>query len=1315
MHKGKRFKRLTDSDYSSRKITIKNANGEIIFGMDAFFPTSWSDQSCQVVASKYFARDNTGKFTESDLRQLLSRVSSTICEWGIDQGYFDSWEEGRDFGDEIFSIMERQIAWFNSPVQFNLGRVDDPQISACFINSVEDSMESIMDLAKTEALLFKHGSGTGTNLSPLRGSSEKLTCGGNASGPVSFMRGYDAFAGVIKSGGTHRRAAKMVILNVDHPDIEKFINCKSKEEKKAHALIDAGYDGSIDGEAYKTVCFQNSNNSVRVTDEFMKAVEDGTSYPIRSSKGSVMYQEDARKIFDMIAQSAYECGDPGIQFHDVINRYHTTPKQGEIVASNPCFTGDTMVAVADGRGMVDFKTLVEEGRDVLTYTLDSNGRIVVKPMINPRKTRENADVYRVKFDSGLVVKATGDHKFLRSDGSFVPVCEMSIGESIKSCIKHKMTTKEAFSLGGSNNRSDYLFWENNGVFKQDHRLISEHVNKGGIQEGCVVHHIDGDTENNNPSNLCVMSKEDHDQLHGDMKRGLNNPVFSFDDETKERWKKNLSESMSGEGNPKFKGMSNDEIVDEIKKVSRLTIGGLFCKTMWYRLGFPHLNNTDGTYRLNSVKEYCDLAGVKYIRSDKYLKLEKALSNIENLGLDYYFDHDRCDFFVKKTCEFTGDHFWVSYERRHVSFSSHSAMSSYNSKSIIRFKDGVIQEGYLGESKTVRRITKTLDLFKKYKDGIPVGIKKVDRDAESLIRQNNIFCPSVKYMRENLDRVNTYEDVILLAQEHLNKNGVDSRLKSSLIGESYNHKVVSVEYHGKEDVYDCTVEGTHVILVGGQKKKNKHDKDCWHFVVASQCGEFCYLNDTSCNLSSINLMKVNHIDNREEFEHVVRTMIIAQDIMVDKASYPTEKIGNMTKLTRPLGLGYCNLGGLLMSRCIPYDSDEGYSIAKDATKLMTYTAYETSADIADRLGCYHFYDKEDMHKVLKMHFPDKQPRENYRNAQVTVIAPTGTIGWAMGASSFGCEPVLMLLTRKDLVGGGSITYLAPEAEKCIRTFGEKTGQNLDDVIESIRETGVIPSHTPSVLVDVLKTSFGDSNGDHVLGFHSHMKMMHAIQPYISGAISKTVNMPHDATVEDIKSVYMDSWKMGLKSITVYRDGSKKTQPSGGVNRKINRREETRIKPAMDRHGVSHTASISGYKFTIMCSFFDDGSVSEIFIKSHKDGTLMAGIMDSFAIAISLGLQHGVPLETFAKKYKDVSFEPMGITDNHNIPLVSSVVDYVFRWLMSVNVNTVNEDAKVNIGDTMGQKTIQVCSSCGAIMVPSGSCYYCSQCGESSGCS
>jgi ribonucleoside-diphosphate reductase alpha chain len=877
-------------EWELRSATISNERGETIFEQrDVEIPRSWSQLATNVVVSKYFRGHVGSPERERSVKQLIGRVVNRIHEWGVQGGYFATPEDGAIFKGDLAHLLVTQKMAFNSPVWFNLGVADTPQqASACFINSVDDTMESIMDLAKTEAMLFKGGSGTGSNLSRIRSSKEQLAGGGTASGPVSFMRGFDAFAGVVKSGGKTRRAAKMVILNVDHPDVREFIHSKADEEKKAWALIDAGYNGgfNVPGGAYDSVYFQNANHSVRVTDEFMRAALDDRPWQTRAvTTGAVVDTFKAKQLLEEIAGAAHVCGDPGMQYDTTINRWNPVKASGRINSSNPC--------------------------------------------------------------------------------------------------------------------SEYMF----------------------------------------------------------------------------------------------------------------------------------------------------------------------------------------------------------------------------------------------------------------------------------------------------------------------------------------------------------------------------------------------LDDTACNLASLNLMRF--VDEAGSFDvaafrRAAALTILAQEILVDFADYPTPKIAKNSHLYRPLGLGYANLGALLMSQGLPYDSDEGRNVSAAITSLMCGEAYRMSAEIAAAMGPFPHYkpNRQSFLEVIGMHKAAAEAvpaagvqcdlldasrqawaqalklgaAHGYKNAQVTVLAPTGTIAFMMDCDTTGVEPDIALVKYKKLVGGGLLKIVNNTVPMALEKLEYDEAQ-IAEIVAYIdaRETIEGAPHLREEHLAVFDCAFRATNGRRSIHWKGHIRMMGAVQPFLSGAISKTVNLPTEATVSDLQDAYVEGWRLGLKALAVYRDGSKRTQPlnAGKDEPKkdnvidLRERRAVRVKLPDTRDSVTHKFSIAGHEGYLTVGLYADGKPGEIFLRMAKEGSTISGLMDTIATMTSIALQYGVPLKALTDKFSHTRFEPAGFTNNPEIPMAKSVTDYVFRYLGNrflheelaatdeqesdaeptglaevKRVAIAGGSAERSRGERstfVNQADAPTCTECGTITVRNGACYKCPNCGATSGCS
>jgi ribonucleoside-diphosphate reductase alpha chain len=870
-------------EWETRDAHIPGKNGPAFEQRGVEFPKFWSQTATNIVAQKYFRGRMTSPERERSVKQMIGRIVGTVGTWGRDGGYFATEDEAHTFEDELKAILVNQLAAFNSPVWFNVGFEEKPQCSACFILSIDDSMDAILDWIRREGIIFRGGSGSGVNLSRLRSSKEQLSKGGYASGPVSFMRGADASAGTIKSGGKTRRAAKMVVLDVDHPDIQEFIWCKAHEEEKARVLEAAGYDMSLDSPDWASIQYQNANNSVRVSDSFMQAAGTDADWNLTArTDGSVVDTVKARKLLHEIAEAAWRCADPGVQYDTTINAWHTLPNSGRINASNPC-----------------------------------------------------------------------------------------------------------------------------------------------------------------------------------------------------------SEYMS-------------------------------------------------------------------------------------------------------------------------------------------------------------------------------------------------------------------------------------------------------------------------------------------------------IDDSACNLASLNLMKFRREDGEldvEAFEHACDVVFLAQEILVGNSSYPTPEIEQNAKAYRQLGLGYANLGALLMARGLAYDSDEGRAYAAAITALMTGRAYRKSSEIAKRMGAFAGYrpNAAAMIGVIAKHraavgnianaetIPsdllvaarkawddalDLGEVYGYRNAQATVLAPTGTISFMMDCDTTGVEPDFSLVKSKKLVGGGEITIVNKTVPLGLEKLGYAPSE-VDEIVAFIDERNSVVG-APYVKSEHYPV-FDCAVGERAIHYRGHVKMMGAIQPFISGAISKTVNLPETATIQEVADLYLEAWQLGVKAIAIYRDNCKVAQPLSGKGDKAQQllapagalAAPRRRRLPDDRNEIGRKFRVGEYEGYIHVGVFDDGSPGDIFVDIAKDGTTLQGLMNSLMIAVSMGLQYGVPPEVYVSKLSHLRFEPSGPTNDADIRSAKSIVDYIFRWfgkkfldvdqqeeagILSAEVRA-NMAARYASGEPAPPATETApgqtalfnphedaieCNRCGGRMVRAGTCYTCRDCGTSTGC-
>ncbi|MDP4039213.1 MAG: LAGLIDADG family homing endonuclease [Candidatus Pacearchaeota archaeon] len=1200
-------------NWVAEDVSFTDDRGKVIFTQRGVKkPEFWSSLALKVVASKYFWGDQAKGERENSIEKLIGRIGRFIKRQSLSQKYFDE-KKAEILKNEIEAICLNQLAVFNSPVWFNVGiqeynknaggvsayvwdsntdeiikaekTMDRPQCSACFIQSAEDDMDAILALQVSEGNLFKAGSGTGTNRSPLRSSKEKLTGGGRASGPVSFMKAYDAYAGVIKSGGKTRRAAKMEILNIEHPDIIDFINAKQNEEKKAWALIEEGYDGGMNGEAYETVAFQNCNMSVRVTDEFMNAVKNDGEWKTKLVKtGEVCETFEAKEILNKIAGGTYICGDPGMQFDTIINKYHTCKNSGRINASNPCVTGDTKVLTKDGRWR-RIDSLIGKEIDILTNT-----GIINKSQINGSFMTGTKPVYRLTTKNGYEIKLTSDHKVFTINRGFVPAFELSRDDRV---------LIPGLEVAEINEPEDKTFFQMLGVY---------------LGDGC------GGNVNNNRGIQITMDKQKESGI-----------LSSFAEYVSSNY-----ERMTHKTSPASV---------QITKTS-----GKYVIT----------NNN----LISKFREFVDLSLLSYEKcfSEEMFNLSLGEQKYVLQGL------------------FTADGTVANY-------GSKSQYVALDSTSLKLLKDvQIILLGFGIKSK----------LYKNRRAGKGIAMLP---DGNGNLKEYKV--KEVHSLRISRSGRLKFEKLIGFMHESPKNNKL--KLLNSNIGVYEDRPfdlIESLEYVGEEKVYDLTEPLTHTFVANG--------------ITVHNCSEYMFLDDSACNLASINLMKFRTREGKfdaESFKQVVKRFIIAMDLFVDGSSYPGEEIARNSRDFRPLGLGYANLGALLMSLGLPYDSEEGRAVAAVITAIMCGEAYKTSAQLAGVVGPFPRYaeNSESMLNVIKMHRDhvkdinvNKIPSDlrylindawdswsdaveigeinGFRNSQATVLAPTGTIAFMMDCDTTGIEPDIALVKYKVLSGGGMLKIVNRGVALALQKLGYDDVE-IKEIIDYIDKEETIEG-APGLKDEhlaVFDCAFKATKGKRSIYHKGHILMMAVTQPFISGAISKTINMPEHSTIEDIADAYIASWENNLKAVAIYRENSKRSQPLNTqktegerVSREaVNKGERVRL--PQTHKSITHKFEIAEHEGYLTIGLYDDGKPGEIFITMHKIGSTIRGLMDSWATSVSLNLQYGIPVDVLFSKFRHQKFEPAGFVKNQNggkldektitIRTASSLVDYVAQFMLN----------------------------------------------------
>ncbi|MGH9246937.1 MAG: LAGLIDADG family homing endonuclease [Acidimicrobiales bacterium] len=1206
-------------------------------------PTTWSQNATNIVAQKYF-RGTLGTLErESSVRQVADRVVDTIARWGVEGGYFVDDDEAEAFRAELKYLIVTQRAAFNSPVWFNIGVKDVPQqASACFILSVDDTMDSILNWYTEEGTIFKGGSGTGVNLSKIRSSAEPLRGGGTASGPVSFMRGADASAGTIKSGGKTRRAAKMVILDADHPDVEEFIWCKAREERKARALRDAGFDMDLDGIDGHSIQYQNANNSVRVTDEFMQSVLDDDDWELRAvTTGEVVKTMKARDLFRQIAEAAWECADPGVQYDTTINHWHTAANTGRINASNPCFTGDAWVHT--DKGLVQFAKLIDRvrrGETFAVYTHDATAddapaeRVEITTPDAFMITGRN-EIVRLTFSNGMELRCTPKHKIFTRNRGHVPADELTPDDDIKVLDLDAPALAADGRLPVSTDVAAYMVkgdWSRSIVLPEKWTPEFAHYLGWLVGDGC----ISGDVVTT---------------------------VYGGRDE-------------------------QDHILPRHRALIADMNGG--------RLPTPS-PQPNGTAQLRQTRRviarFLEALGIAPSRApDKQVpwSVNEAPTEIVATFLQGLFDADGCVHDGKKY--------------RYVGLGSASKPLLQGVQRLLSTM-GIFSRIYKGRNGSQGGFNYTR------KDGTHVAYESHDH-YDLRIASEHILTFAENIGFEHPAKAAKLRDLLAYRTFYATRDRV---------------RLVDRIEDGVELTYNLSEPRNHSYIVNG--------------ICVRNCSEYLHLDNSACNLASLNLLKFLGDHNEflvDEFTHAVEVVFTAQEILVGFADYPTERIGENARRFRQLGLGYANIGALLMALGLPYDSDKGRAWSGALTALMTGHAYEVSARTAARMGPFAGYTENEEHmlRVLSQHrekvaeideelVPEallSAAQEAWdkacelgrlygvRNSQSSVIAPTGTIGLLLDCDTTGIEPDLSLVKMKKLVGGGTMSIVNQTVPRALRLLGYTT-EEIAEIVAYIDEQKSIvgaphlsPEHLPV---------FACSMGDNVIHYTGHIRMMGAVQPFISGAISKTINMPEEATVEDVEQVHIDAWKLGIKAVAIYRDNCKVAQPLSTAKKDVKRadspvtdaelavavasaepqviekvvekiiREPVRQKLPRHRQSRTFEFRVADCKGFVTVGEYENGRPGEIFIRVSKQGSTLAGIMDAFAISVSHGLQYGVPLRSFVEAFTNMRFEPAGVTDDPDIRFASSLMDYIFRRL-AVGYLSLPERAELGILTT-GERT------------------------------
>jgi ribonucleoside-diphosphate reductase alpha chain len=1333
------------------------------------FPKSWSQNATNIVSQKYFRGQPGSAERERSVKQRIARVAGTIASWGREGGYFATSVDAETFEHELTHILLHQMAAFNSPVWFNVGwhPVGSPknQASACFILSVDDSMESILDWNTKEGMIFRGGSGSGINLSKIRGSMEPLSRGGTASGPVSFMRGADAWAGSIKSGGGTRRAAKMVVLDVDHPDIREFIWCKAKEEDKAQALRDAGFDMSIDGDGFHSIQYQNANNSVRVSDEFMQAVEEDRDWQlIARTTGEPVETVPARELMREISEAAHRCADPGVQYDTTINRWHTNPNTGRITASNPC---SEYLSIDDSACNLASLNLMKFRRADGTLDVESFERavdivllaqeIIVDPSSYPtEQITKNARAYR---QLGLGYANLG--AYLMADG--VPY-DSDGGRETAAAITALMTGRAyrrsaevAAALGP---------YEGYAINREAHNDVMRMH-----RDASYVIPEQGSAD---PQLLAAARRSWEDAVELGERHGYRNAQATV---------------LAPTG-----CLVADSLVSTSRGLVRLRSLGDVDGAKWQELDLEvatdegprrasqfYVNGTEQVVSVETRRGY-RIKGTPTHR----IKVVDGDGNWVWRRMAEIAEGDRVPMqlggIVGDPCEVPlpplGDLHWNADHRTRVP----RRMSPELAEFVGYFMgDGSLHAKGLrlcvadGDDEVVDRLVELgRDLFGLEAHLLPCqGYTEVAFHSVAL----TIWWDACGFCK-----VSPYEG-------HSGK-GWTAHIPDAIL--HANDRVV----------YAAFLRG----LFEADGNAN-HGYAYW----TTTCEEFS--RDVQTLLLTLGFVTTRDIsDGREKFGgpcHRLRLLNANSGArFVEQVGFMSErKNDGLRGAEHPQAARYDHIpvsrelidqvaprNDALRKQLLTQLARTGTVSRRSATALLERGSHEAALEppttvvaLEQLLG--YFYDEVASADLLE----DEPTFDLSVPDNVTYVAngfvSHNTISFLMDCDTTGVEPDFSLVKFKELVGGGQMTIVNRTVPLALRTLGY-SDQQAEQIEAHLAEHGTIIG-APGLAEEHFPV-FDVAVGERAISHMGHIKMMGAVQPFISGAISKTVNLPQKATVEDIADAYTQAWRLGVKALAIYRDGSKtaqalRTDAQKGVEAPadVDQLVEQAVAKALaevgpqrkrmprERQSITHKFSIAGHEGYITAGMYEDGSVGEIFLTDiGKEGSTLRGMMNSFATAISIALQYGVPLETLVQKFSYMRFEPEGITQNPEIPFAKSMPDYIMRWLAS---RFLDADAQEELGiltpavrarqaaheatqsahtsDTAGPAAADedapqasgggnggasaptasftdtppvvparlqgldlgpACSQCGGMMQRTGSCYTCSSCGNNTGC-
>jgi len=1247
-------------EWETREAVITNEHGKAVFEQrDLEIPRAWSQLATQVVASKYFRGHMNTPEREFSAKQMIDRVADTIADWGIKDGYFATDEDADAFRNELKDILLKQRASFNSPVWFNVGIDAHPQCSACFINSVDDTMESILTLAKTEGMLFKFGSGAGSNLSTIRSSKETLRGGGEASGPVSFMKGFDAFAGVIKSGGKTRRAAKMVILNVGHPDVEEFINCKLKEEQKAWALIDAGYDGNFNGgEAYASVFFQNSNNSVRVTDAFMEALERDEDWStLAVTTGDVVETVKAQHLMSKMAQAAWVCGDPGIQYHDNINRWNPVAATHTINASNPCSEYMHIDDSACNLASLNLMTFVKDDGEFDVEAYKHAVRIVF--------TAQEIIVDNASYPTPRIGENSRDFRPIGIGYANLGALLMNrglaydsdAGRAYSAAVTALMQSEAALQsariardqggpfAGYAPNREPYLkvmHQHRDAAYRMDRNLLPTEMLDSVLTGWDEVVALGEKTGFRN-SQLSVLAPTGC--LTGASlvltDRGLVR-LRSLGNPDGEKWQ-NLDASVATDDGPrkatKFY-VNGAEPVVTVKTKRGYRIQG----TPTHRI---RVLDADGTWQW---RRFAELK-----KDDRVpLMLGGMVGEPREVALPPL-----------------AEAYWTSDHRTFV--------PRYMSADLAELVGYFMGDGSL-HAKGLRFCVTAADTDVVDRL-VQLGRSLFGLDAAIAARQGYTevayhsvrlalwweACGFSKRAPNGEHRGKGYESHIPDAILYANDAGVYRAFVRGLFEADGNTNHGYAYWATVSEQFSYDVQS--LLLALGFVTTRKTDLPSHGHRGGNPVHNLRLLN---ANTSGRFLDEISFISERK------RTTL-AKTV----SNHPQSAKHDLVPIARGTLDRIAPANDVLRRNALLSLSRTGLVTRTVAAALAERVP---DAELEQSLG--YFYDSIASAElgVEQLTYDISVP------SNVTYVAngfvSHNTIAFMMDCDTTGVEPDIALIKYKRLVGGGYLKIVNQGVTNALRKLGYDAKQ-AEEIVAWIDEHETIEGapHLSADHLDVFDCAFKPANGTRSIHYNGHLKMMAAVQPFISGAISKTVNMPEASTPEEIARVYVDGWKLGLKAIAVYRDNSKRSQPlnmkkeGGDAASKADADAVASVPEAPkpyrrrlgdERASITHKFNVGGHEGYLTIGLYDDGTPGEIFLRMAKEGSTISGLMDSFATAISLALQYGVPLKDLVQKFSHLRFEPAGFTTNRDIPMAKSLVDYIFRYMATKFMSQADKD-------------------------------------------